>query len=61
VSIDLHWWAFPAIVSALCVGYCFWPHEDSGGYFGGLDTLIRIFMAAIVAITSWAIGGVFFK
>lgn len=58
LTIELSWWAVPAFVTLVSMGWAFLTKpEVTGGYFGSMDLMpaVRFVAAIVISLASWLI------
>jgi len=54
MTIVLHWWAVPMLVTVMALAWGLWPTEDSRGVFP--KEILTVPLAAIISLAAWLIG-----
>jgi hypothetical protein len=56
MTIVLHWWTLPLVVTAIAMTWGCWPRRSSGGYGPDFGVLFTGFAAIIITLVAWLIG-----
>lgn len=56
MTLVLHWWCIPTVVTVLAFAWAFAPREPQGGNFPMPNEIFTVPVALVVSLIAWLIG-----
>lgn len=60
MTITLHWWSIPTLITACLIVWALWPSYTSS-MWGDVENLFTVIFWLFLIAVSWAVAGIFFK
>lgn len=57
VTVTFAWWWWALVITAASVLWAVLSADDGGGWFAGVDVLVRLVPAFMVSAAAWAVSG----
>ena len=59
ITLNFAGWWIPTIITAICVGYALFIHDDGGGMFSGMGNVFLLVPALFISMISWIVYAIF--